>query len=390
MDIGKQAIALHREARGKIEVTSTVPVNTMEDLSLAYTPGVAVPCQEIEKDPGLVYAYTRKWNTVAVVTDGSAVLGLGNIGPEAALPVMEGKAVLFKAFGGVDAFPICLDTQDTEEIITAVKWIAPVFGGINLEDISAPRCFEIEERLKAELDIPVFHDDQHGTAVITLAAMMNAVKLTGKKLADLSVVVNGAGAAGVAITKLLLSSGIGDIVLCDRTGALITGRDNMNDAKEAIAALTNPQGKRGSLADVMRGADVFIGVSAPGVVTGDMVRSMAADPCIFAMSNPTPEIFPEEAEAAGARIIGTGRSDFPNQINNVLAFPGIFRGALDVRASRISEGMKIAAAHAIAGLVSDEECKPSYILPAPFDERVGPDVAGAVAKAARDEGLARA
>ena len=389
MDIGEKAIALHVEARGKIEVQSTVPVNTMEDLSLAYTPGVAVPCTEIEKDPEKVYAYTRKWNTVAVVTDGSAVLGLGNIGPEAALPVMEGKAVLFKAFGGVDAFPICLDTQDAEEIITAVKWIAPVFGGINLEDISAPRCFEIEERLKAELDIPVFHDDQHGTAVITLAAMMNAVKLTGKKLAGLSVVVNGAGAAGVAITKLLLSCGIGDIVLCDRTGALYTGRDNMNDAKEAIAALTNPQNKKGTLADVMRGADVFIGVSAPGVVTQEMVRSMATDPCIFAMSNPTPEIFPEEAEAAGARIIGTGRSDFPNQINNVLAFPGIFRGALDVRASAISEGMKIAAAHAIADLVSDDECKPSYILPAPFDERVGLAVADAVAKAARNEGLAR-
>lgn len=390
MDIGKKATELHAQARGKIEVTSTVPVNTIEDLSLAYTPGVAIPCKEIEKDPELVYAYTRKWNMVAVVTDGSAVLGLGNIGPEASLPVMEGKAVLFKSFGGVDAFPICLDTQDTEEIIAAVRWIAPVFGGINLEDISAPRCFEIEERLKSELDIPVFHDDQHGTAVITLAAMMNAVKLTDKDLTGLSVVVNGAGAAGVAITKLLLSCGIGDIVMCDRTGALYNGRDNMNDAKKAIAALTNPQGKQGSLADVMRGADVFIGVSAPGVVTGEMVRSMAADPCIFAMSNPTPEIFPEEAQAAGARIIGTGRSDFPNQINNVLAFPGIFRGALDVRSSAISEGMKIAAAHAIADLVSDDELEPSYILPAPFDERVGLAVADAVAKAARDEGLARA
>ena len=389
MDIGKKAIELHAQARGKIEVTSTVPVNTMEDLSLAYTPGVAVPCKEIEKTPDKVYAYTRKWNTVAVVTDGSAVLGLGNIGPEASLPVMEGKAVLFKSFGGVDAFPICLDTQDVDEIVTAVRWIAPAFGGINLEDISAPRCFAIEERLKRELDIPVFHDDQHGTAVITLAAMMNAVKLTGRDLSGLSVVVNGAGAAGVAITKLLLSCGISDIVLCDRTGALYTDRDNMNDAKKAMAAQTNPQGKRGSLADVMRGADVFIGVSAPGVVTQDMVRSMASDPCIFAMSNPTPEIFPEEAQAAGARIIGTGRSDFPNQINNVLAFPGIFRGALDVRASAISEGMKIAAAHAIADLVSDDECKPSYILPAPFDERVGLAVADAVAKTARDEGLAR-
>jgi malate dehydrogenase (oxaloacetate-decarboxylating) len=390
MDIGERAIALHRETRGKIEIQSTVPVKTMEDLSLAYTPGVAAPCQEIEKDADLVYAYTRRWNMVAVVTDGSAVLGLGNIGPRAALPVMEGKAVLFKAFGDVDAFPICLDTQDTDEIVAAVKWIAPGFGGINLEDISAPRCFEIEERLKRELDIPVFHDDQHGTAVITLAAMLNAVKITGKELSSLSVVVNGAGAAGVAITKLLLSSGVHDIVLCDRTGALYTGREGMNGAKEAIARITNPHGRRGTLADVMRGADVFIGVSAPGVVTQEMVRSMAPDPCIFAMSNPTPEIFPEEAAEAGARIIGTGRSDFPNQINNVLAFPGIFRGALNVRASCISEGMKIAAARAIASLVSDEELKPSYILPAPFDPRVGQTVAKAVAAAARGEGLARA
>lgn len=389
MDIGQRALKLHQEARGKLEVVSTVPVKTVEDLSLAYTPGVATPCTEIEKNPELVYTYTRKWNMVAVVTDGSAVLGLGNIGPKAALPVMEGKAVLFKAFGAVDAFPICLDTQDVDEIVAAVKWIAPVFGGINLEDISAPRCFAIEERLKQELDIPVFHDDQHGTAVVTLAALTNAIRITGKKLKDLSVVINGAGAAGVAITKLLLSSGVTDIVLCDRSGALVSGGEHMNDAKEAIAALTNPLKKNGTLADVIRGADVFVGVSAPGVLTGEMVGTMAADPCIFAMANPTPEIFPEEAIAAGARIVGTGRSDFPNQINNVLAFPGIFRGALDVRANGISEGMKIAAAQAIAGLVSDEELKPSYILPAPFDERVGDRVAKAVAQAARAEGLAR-
>lgn len=390
MDIGERAVNLHVQARGKIEVVSTVPVKTMEDLSLAYTPGVAAPCKEIERDPDLVYAYTRKWNMVAVVTDGSAVLGLGNIGAKAALPVMEGKAVLFKAFGDVDAFPICLDTQDADEIVTAVKWIAPVFGGINLEDISAPRCFEIEARLKKELDIPVFHDDQHGTAVVTLAAMLNALRITGKKLPGLSVVINGAGAAGVAVTRLLLSCGVTDIVLCDRKGALATGREGMNDAKESIAALTNPQKKTGALSDVIRGADVFIGVSAPGVLTPEMVRTMAADPCIFAMANPTPEIFPEEAIAAGARIVGTGRSDFANQINNVLAFPGIFRGVLDVRASDISEGMKIAAAQAIAALVSDGDLGPSYILPAPFDERVGHAVAAAVAQVARREGLARA
>jgi malate dehydrogenase (oxaloacetate-decarboxylating) len=390
MDIGERAVNLHVQARGKIEVVSTVPVKTMEDLSLAYTPGVATPCKEIERDPGLVYAYTRKWNMVAVVTDGSAVLGLGNIGAKAALPVMEGKAVLFKAFGDVDAFPICLPTQDADEIVTAVKWIAPVFGGINLEDISAPRCFEIEARLKEELDIPVFHDDQHGTAVVTLAAMLNALRITGKKPPDLSIVINGAGAAGVAVSRLLLSCGVTDIVLCDRKGALAPGREGMNDAKESIAALTNPQKKTGVLSDVIRGADVFIGVSAPGVLTPEMVRTMAADPCIFAMANPTPEIFPEEAVAAGARIVGTGRSDFANQINNVLAFPGIFRGVLDVRASDISEGMKIAAARAIAGLVSDHDLGPSYILPAPFDGRVGETVAAAVAQAARDEGLARA
>ncbi len=388
-DIQKKALEAHKKWKGKIEVINTVEVEDEMDLSLAYTPGVAEPCKEIHKNKELVYDYCRKGNLVAVVTDGSAVLGLGDIGPEAGMPVMEGKCVLFKRFGNVDAFPICLKTNDVDEIVRTIELISPTFGGINLEDISAPRCFEIERKLKEKLEIPIFHDDQHGTAVVTLAAMINALKLTNKKLEDLSVVVNGSGAAGIAITKLLMSTGLKDVVLCDTKGAIYKGRERLNPVKEEMAQITNPQIKKGSLADVMVGADVFIGVSAPGVVTEDMVKSMRKDPMIFSMANPVPEIFPEDAKQAGAKVIGTGRSDYPNQINNVLAFPGIFRGALDVKARDINDEMKIAAAKAIASLVSDKELNPKFIIPKPFDERVGKTVAQEVAKAARESGVAR-
>ncbi|MGI6706225.1 MAG: NAD(P)-dependent malic enzyme [Clostridia bacterium] len=385
----EKALKLHGEWKGKIEVVSTVEVNSMEDLAMAYTPGVAEPCKAIHADVDKVYEYTRKWNLVAVVTDGSAVLGLGDIGPEAGMPVMEGKAVLFKTFADVDAFPICLATKDVEEIVRTVKFISPSFGGINLEDISAPRCFEVERRLKEELDIPVFHDDQHGTAVVILAAMINGLKLVGKKLEDVSVVVNGAGAAGIACTRLLMSVGLKDVVLCDIQGAIYQGQPGLNPAQEEMAKVTNPHMKKGSLADVMKGADVFIGVSAPNIVTPEMVASMNQDALIFAMANPVPEIYPDEARKGGARVIGTGRSDFPNQINNVLAFPGIFRGALDVRAREINDAMKIAAAQAIADLVSDEELREDYILPKALDERVVKAVAKAVREAARASGVAR-
>ncbi len=389
MTIQEESLKLHEKLKGKIEVNSTVEVKSMHDLSLAYTPGVAEPCKEINKDLDKVYTYTRKGNLVAVVTDGTAVLGLGDIGPEAGMPVMEGKAVLFKTFANVDAFPICLATKDVDEIVNTVKMIAPTFGGINLEDISAPRCFEIERRLKKELDIPVFHDDQHGTAVVTLAAMLNALKIVGKKIEDISVVVNGSGAAGIACTKLLMSLGLKDVILCDRKGAIYKGRAGLNAAKEEIAEITNLDKKQGSLEDVIKDADVFIGVSAPNTLTPKMVKSMNRDAIIFAMANPVPEIYPEDARAAGARVIGTGRSDFPNQINNVLAFPGIFRGALDVRATDINDDMKIAAAKAIAGIISDEELNEDYIIPKPFDPRVSEAVAKAVAKAAIDSGVAK-
>jgi len=389
MDIGKESLLLHAQWKGKIEVISTVPVSNKRDLALAYTPGVAQPCLEIQKDVDLSYELTRRWNLAAVVTDGTAVLGLGDIGPEAAMPVMEGKCVLFKTFGDVDAFPLCIRSKDVDEIVNTVKLIAGSFGGINLEDISAPRCFEIERRLKEECDIFIFHDDQHGTAVVTLAAMMNALKLTGKHLDDISVVINGAGSAGIAVTKLLMSMGMKRVILCDTKGAIYKGRDNLNSEKALMAEVSNLEGKRGELKDVIVGADVFIGLSAPGMVTQDMVRSMAKDPIIFAMANPVPEIMPDTAMAAGARIVGTGRSDFPNQINNVLAFPGIFRGALDVRASDVNDAMKIAAAEAIAGLVADHELTEDYVIPAPFDPRVGKAVAAAVAVAARESGVAR-
>ncbi len=389
MNFGEKAIIEHKKWRGKIQVIANCKVETKEDLSIAYTPGVAQPCIEINEDINKVYDYTRKWNLVAIVTDGTAVLGLGDIGPEAAMPVMEGKAVLFKTFGDVDAFPICLASKNTQEIIQAVKMIAPTFGGINLEDISAPRCFEIEESLKKELNIPVFHDDQHGTAVVTLAAMINALKIVNKKLQDISVVVNGSGAAGIACTKLLMALGLKNVVLCDTKGAIYKGRADLNKAKEAIAQTTNINMRKGLLADVIKGADVFIGVSAPLCVTKEMIKSMNKDAIVFAMSNPTPEIYPDDAKEAGAKVIGTGRSDFPNQINNVLAFPGIFRGALDVRASDINDEMKIAAAYAIASLVSDSELSLEYIIPKPFDNRVGKAVAKAVEKAARETGVAR-
>lgn len=389
MDIDKESLRMHEQWKGKIEVISTVPVNNKQDLSLAYTPGVAKPCLEIQKDTALSYKYTRRWNLAAVVTDGSAVLGLGDIGPEAAMPVMEGKCVLFKTFGDVDAFPLCIRSQDVDEIVNTVKLIAGSFGGINLEDISAPRCFEIERRLKEECDIFIFHDDQHGTAVVTLAAMINALRLTGKQLAETSVVINGAGSAGIAVTKLLMSMGLGKVILCDTKGAIYKGRDNLNNEKAAMAEISNLEHKKGELKDVIVGADVFLGLSAPGMVTQAMVKSMSPDPIIFAMSNPVPEIMPDEARAAGARIVGTGRSDFPNQINNVLAFPGIFRGALDVRASDINDAMKIAAAQAIAGLIADDELTPDYVIPAPFDPRVGKAVAAAVAQAARESRVAR-
>ncbi|MDK2883021.1 MAG: hypothetical protein PWP58_1357 [Bacillota bacterium] len=381
MDVKEAALALHRGHRGKISVESKVPLRTRADLSLAYTPGVAEPCRIIASRPEEVYTYTARGNLVAIVTDGSAVLGLGDIGPEAALPVMEGKAVLFKTFAGVDAFPLCLATKDVDAIVETVKLVAPTFGGINLEDISAPRCFAIEERLKAELNIPVFHDDQHGTAIVVLAALLNALRLVGKSLEEVTVTVNGAGAAGIAIARLLVRVGVADVIVCDRAGAIYPGRAENNAVKEEIAAITNKGRVRGDLAAALEGRDVFIGVSAPGVVTGDMVRRMAARPVVFALANPVPEIWPDEAKAAGAVVVGTGRSDFPNQVNNVLAFPGVFRGALDARARQITEEMKLAAAKALADLVGDA-LSPDYCLPDPFDERVVPAVAAAVRAAA--------
>ena len=383
------AIQKHLEWQGKIEVISRAPVSSREDLSIAYTPGVAEPCLAIARDVNLSYAYTRRWNMVAVITDGTAVLGLGDIGPEAGMPVMEGKCVLFKSFADVDAFPLCIRSRDVDEIVQTIRLLAGSFGGINLEDISAPRCFEIEEKLKASCDIPIFHDDQHGTAVVTLAGLINALRLADKKLEDVRIVINGAGAAATAIVKLLMACGLADVILCDRSGALFEGRDNMNDAKKQIAAVTNREKRSGSLADVIQGADVFIGVSAPESVTPDMVRSMADQPIIFACANPVPEIMPDLAFEAGAAVVATGRSDFPNQINNVLAFPGIFRGALDVRASDINDQMKLAAAYAIASLVSEEELSADYIIPSAFDPKVGPTVAAAVAAAARESGVAR-
>lgn len=390
MDYAKESLRLHEQWKGKIEVISTVPVKTKEDLSLAYTPGVAEPCLAIQKDVNKSYDLTRRHNLCLVVTDGSAVLGLGDIGPEAGMPVMEGKCVLFKSFGGVDAFPLCVKTKDVDEFVETVYNISGSFGGINLEDIAAPRCFEIERKLKEKCDIPIFHDDQHGTAVITLAGLINALKVVGKDIGKIKVAVNGAGAAAIAITKLLISAGLKNVTLCDRTGIVYKGREKgMNWIKSEMAEITNPEGLRGTLADAMKGADVFIGVSAPNSVTQDMVRSMAKDPIIFACANPTPEIFPDDAKAAGAAVISTGRSDFPNQINNVLAFPGIFRGTFDVRASDINEAMKVAASHALADLVEPDKLGPDYIIPAAFDPRVGPAVSKAVAEAARKSGVAR-
>jgi len=389
MSIQEESLKLHGQWRGKIEVISTVPVVDKRGLSLAYTPGVAEPCLAIQKDVDLSYAYTRRWNLVAVVTDGTAVLGLGDIGPEAGMPVMEGKCVLFKTFGDVDAFPLCIRSKDVDDIVRTVKLLAGSFGGVNLEDISAPRCFEIERRLKQECDIPIFHDDQHGTAVVTLAAMINALRIVKKEIKDISVVVNGSGAAGIAVTRLLMSMGLRRVILCDTKGAIYEGRENLNGEKAEMARISNLEKKKGSLGQVLAGADVFIGLSVPGMLTRDMVRAMAPEPVIFAMANPVPEIMPDEARAAGARVIGTGRSDFANQINNVLAFPGIFRGALDVRASDINDAMKIAAAEAIASLVGAEELREDYIIPAPFDPRVGKTVAAAVAEAARRSGVAR-
>ena len=389
MDYAKESLRLHKEWGGKIEVTCTVPCNTKDDLSLAYTPGVAQPCLEIQKDIDKSYELTRRHNLCAVITDGSAVLGLGDIGPEAGMPVMEGKCALFKAFADVDAFPICVKTKDVDEFVNAVYLISGSFGGINLEDISAPRCFEIERKLKEKCDIPIFHDDQHGTAVITLAGLTNALKVVGKKKEDVKIVTSGAGAAAIAIVKLLLSSGFQNITMCDRKGAIYAGREGLNWIKEEMAQVTNLEHKAGSLADMLVGADVFIGVSAPGMVTKEMVQTMNKDAILFACANPTPEIFPDEAKAGGAKVVSTGRSDYPNQINNVLAFPGIFRGAFDVRASDINEEMKIAAANALAGLISDEELNENYIIPAAFDPRVGPAVAKAVAEAARASGVAR-
>lgn len=389
MSIYDDSINFHEKMRGKLEVISRVEVNTSRDMSLAYTPGVAEPCLEIQKDPDKAYIYTRKWNTIAVVSDGTAVLGLGDIGALASLPVMEGKSVLFKSFGDVDAFPIILNTKDVDEIVETVVRISPSFGGINLEDISAPRCFEIERKLRERCDIPVFHDDQHGTAVVVLAGLLNALRLVGKSLGDIKVVVNGAGAAGNSVTRLLLSSGVKNIIMCDRTGALYDGMGRGDAEKKEIAALTNPEGLKGTLADVIKGADVFIGVSAPGALTGEMAGAMNKDSVVFAMANPTPEIFPDEAKKAGVRIIGTGRSDYPNQVNNVLAFPGIFRGALDVRASDINEEMKVAAAYAIAGAIPENELKDEYIIPKAFNREVQKKVAEAVREAAVKSGVAR-
>ena len=390
MNYAEESLRLHGEWKGKIEVISRAPVNGKEDLSLAYTPGVAQPCLEIQKDIDKSYELTRRWNMCAVITDGTAVLGLGDIGPEAGMPVMEGKCVLFKSFGDVDAFPLCIKSKDVDEIVNAIYLLSGSFGGVNLEDIAAPRCFEIERKLKEKCDIPIFHDDQHGTAIITLAGLMNALKVVGKKKEDIKVVTSGAGAAATAITKLLISYGIKNVIMCDRAGAIYEGRpNNMNPFKEEMARLTNPENKSGTLAEMLVGADVFIGVSAPGTVTTEMVRTMNHDAIVFACANPTPEIFPDDARAGGARVISTGRSDYPNQINNVLAFPGVFRGAFDVRASDINEEMKIAAAYALANLISDEELNENYIIPAPFDPRVKDAVASAVAQAARDSGVAR-
>ena len=389
MDYAKESLRLHQEWRGKIEVTATVPVESREDLSLAYTPGVAQPCLEIQKDLDKSYELTRRHNLCAVITDGSAVLGLGDIGPEAGMPVMEGKCVLFKAFGGVDAFPLCVKTQDVDEFVNAVYLISGSFGGINLEDIAAPRCFEIERKLKEKCDIPIFHDDQHGTAVITLAGLTNALKVVGKKKEEVRVVTSGAGAAAVSIVKLLLAAGFRHVTMCDRKGAIYAGREGLNWIKEEMARSTNLEKKAGSLAEMLEGADVFIGVSAPGTVTAEMVKTMNRDAIIFACANPTPEIFPEEAKAGGAAVVATGRSDFPNQINNVLAFPGIFRGTFDVRARDINEEMKMAAARALAELIPDGELSAEYIIPKAFDNRVGPAVAKAVAEAACASGAAR-
>ena len=390
MDYAKESLRLHEEWGGKIEVIATVPVKTKEDLSLAYTPGVAQPCLEIQKDVNKSYELTRRHNMCLVVTDGTAVLGLGDIGPEAGMPVMEGKCVLFKAFGDVDAFPLCVKSKDVDEIVNTIYMISGSFGGVNLEDIAAPRCFEIERKLKEKCDIPIFHDDQHGTAVITLAGLVNALRLVGKKKEEVKIVVNGAGAAAISITRLLLDDGFKNITLCDRKGAIYEGRaEGMNPFKEEMARVTNRAKQKGTLADVLCGADVFIGVSAPGAVTTEMVKTMAKDAVLFACANPTPEIFPEDAKAGGARVIATGRSDFPNQVNNVLAFPGIFRGTFDVRASDINDEMKRAAAYAIAGLIGEDELNEDYILPAAFDPRVGKAVAEAVAEAARRSGVAR-
>ena len=390
MDYAKESLRLHKEWKGKLEVVTRVPVANKDDLSLAYTPGVAQPCLEIQKNIDASYELTRRWNMCLVVTDGSAVLGLGDIGPEAGMPVMEGKCVLFKAFGDVDAFPLCIKSHDVDEIVNTIYLISGSFGGVNLEDISAPRCFEIEKKLKEKCDIPIFHDDQHGTAIITLAGLTNALKVVGKKKEEVHVVMNGAGAAAISIARLLLKAGIKNITLCDRKGAIYEGRpEGMNPVKDEMSKVTNLEHKAGSLADMLKGADIFIGVSAPGAVTVDMVKTMAKDAIIFACANPTPEIFPDDAKAGGAKVIATGRSDYPNQINNVLAFPGVFRGAFDVRAKDINDEMKIAAAEALAGLITDEELSPDYIIPKAFDKRVGPAVAKAVAEAAKKTGVAR-
>lgn len=389
MDVRHEALKLHEENQGKIEVISRVPVEDAASLALAYTPGVAEPCKEIHKDPEAVYKYTAKGRLVAIVSDGSAVLGLGNIGPAGAMPVMEGKAALFKTFAGVDAFPICLDTQDADEIINTVKYLAPTFGGVNLEDIAAPRCFEIEARLKEELDIPIFHDDQHGTAIVVLAAIINALKVVKKDAKAVRTVISGAGAAGVAIAKLLLAAGFVDIVVCDSKGIISKDRSDLNASKQKLAEITNSQNLSGDISEALKGSDIFIGVSGPGAVTKDMIAAMAKDAIVFALANPVPEIYPDEAKEAGATVVGTGRSDFPNQINNVLVFPGVFRGTLEARATDINEEMKIAAAHAIAGLVSPEELTPDYCIPGVFDKRVAAHVACAVAQAAMKTNVAR-
>jgi len=389
MDFAKESLKLHEQLRGKLEVVARAKVDSDEALSLAYTPGVATPCLEIQKDVNKSYDLTRRWNTVAVVTDGTAVLGLGDIGPEAGMPVMEGKCVLFKEFGGVDAIPLCIRSKEVDKIVEVVTLLAGSFGGINLEDIAAPRCFEIEQKLKESCDIPIFHDDQHGTAVITMAGMINALKIVGKKLEDVKIVTSGAGAAGVAIIKLMMSMGLKNVIMTDRKGAIYEGRDGLNPVKEEMAKITNFDHQAGSLADVIKGADVFVGVSGPGTLTGDMIKTMAKDPIVFACANPTPEIYPDEAKAAGAAVVATGRSDFPNQVNNVLCFPGLFRGALDVRASAITEGMKIAAAYALAGMVSDSELTSEHILPKAFDPGVKDAVAKAVAAAAIKDGVNR-